>query len=114
MIKILLWSFCSRKGNLERHTEARHTIDKTFKCIVCKTYFKTQQDLRDHTDTDHPERKYKCNECPSTFTHQRTFNAHINIIHKSSKSHVCKVCATKLSLISFFISHMIVYIFTFR
>ncbi|EGI60727.1 Zinc finger protein 599 [Acromyrmex echinatior] len=48
--------------------------------------------VKKHLHTDHPERKYKCNECPSTFTHQRTFNAHINIIHKSSKSHVCKVC----------------------
>ncbi|XP_018363613.1 PREDICTED: zinc finger protein 525-like [Trachymyrmex cornetzi] len=82
----------NRKANRDRHAEAKHVIDKNYKCIVCKKFFKIQQDLRDHIDTDHPERKYKCNECPSTFTHQRTFNAHIKIIHKGGRTHLCKVC----------------------
>ncbi|XP_018359044.1 PREDICTED: LOW QUALITY PROTEIN: zinc finger protein 239-like [Trachymyrmex cornetzi] len=93
----------TRRWNLKCHIEVKHCNNKNYKCTVrmCKKIFKTQQDL--HIDTDHPERKYKYNQCSSTFTYHKYFKVHINI-HKSEDPHVCEICGkpcrTKQNLIS--------------
>ena len=39
--------------------------EKKWKCILCKTLrFKTLDEVRSHTKTSHPKRKYFCNTCP--------------------------------------------------
>ena len=39
--------------------------EKKWKCILCKTLrFKTLDEVRSHTKTSHPKRKYFCSTCP--------------------------------------------------
>ena len=66
---------CEENKGMEGQPEAKRArlelaatdsdTEKKWKCILCKTLrFKTLDEVRSHTKTSHPKRKYFCNTCP--------------------------------------------------
>ena len=66
---------CEENKEIEGQPEAKRPrlelagtdsdIEKKWKCILCKTLrFKTLDEVRSHTKTSHPKRKYFCSTCP--------------------------------------------------
>ena len=98
----MLRLFCSQKGNLKKHIEAKHSIGKNYNCNMCEKVFKTKQNLKYHIETTHTEISHKCDQCLSTFTHRMCLKEHMKI-HTGEKLYPCEVRATKLLSVIFLI-----------
>ena len=96
----MLRLFSSDKRSLKYHIEAKHNIDKNYKCNVCKKIFKTKKNLNYHIKTRHAhERSYKCDQCLSIFTHHMDLKQHMKV-HTEGR-YFCEVRATNLLLVIF-------------
>jgi len=105
--------FCSEHYDLKRHIDLKHDINKNYKYKMCEKIFNTINSRKFHVKTEHTERIYLCDQCPSTFIYHRNLKQHMEI-HTGDKSYICEVCAIMLLFVFFLIIfHLIILIFTF-
>ena len=58
--------------------------DNMLHCKLCDYSCKREATLRKHSNTKHPERKYKCNKCDISFKSNDMLKQHVNSEHKGN------------------------------
>jgi len=83
--------------------ENSQTLEKDFKCDICKFESRFASNLKKHKRTVHDRVKSKCNICFKTFTYLKE---HIDAMHKKNKLYICKDCNFSCVRISGLRSHV--------
>ena len=72
-----------------------HKVDKSLKCDNCNSFFRSQQNLKQHIESVHEGKKpFKCNICDSCFTRNGSLKTHNSAVHGGKKPFQCKTCGS--------------------
>ena len=69
-----------------------HLQSKLKKCPYCRLPFMTDRELCDHIRSQHADRRYSCQQCPSTFVSMGSLNRHVRHVHQRLVKFRCGVC----------------------
>ena len=69
-----------------------HLQSKLKKCPYCRLPFMTDRELCDHIHSQHADRRYSCQQCPSTFVSMGSLNRHVRHVHQRLVKFRCVVC----------------------
>lgn len=84
--------FLSKDG-FRNHQDSIH-YKKTYKCSKCKYLARTEARLRYHADKKHKDEAYQCNICNNKLATKQHLRTHIKVVHSEPKF-VCETCDFK-------------------
>ena len=60
-------------------------VHKPIKCHICNAHFKTQRNLKSHTNSVHEGKKpFNCSICDANFASKQRMNTHIASVHEGN------------------------------
>ena len=81
-----------KKDELERHVLSNHS-EKTFHCDKCPSSFGSRIGLVNHIKCKHEEQKeVQCDKCERTFSNELRLRVHYRLQHTMTKTFVCDFC----------------------
>ncbi|KAL4222037.1 hypothetical protein ACF0H5_018080 [Mactra antiquata] len=78
------------KTYLETHRQIHGPRDK--KCPYCEKAFTTVVYLRAHLMTHQEKKQFRCELCPSAFSHRQRLHIHMTELHSQGDNRPCKYC----------------------
>ena len=78
-------------GQLNSHM-TRHSSEKTHACEICQNMFKTKSELKNHMKSHSLEKLFTCETCGAQLKYRQSLVEHVNLLHKGTVSHPCKIC----------------------
>ena len=63
-----------------------------FRCYICRLTFSTKDQQKAHLETHKGEKPFKCSDCESGFTKQRSLKIHMRTVHAGEMPYKCKHC----------------------
>jgi hypothetical protein len=98
---------------LDRHIENFHgDTERPFSCDLCRTSFKTLNNLRSHQTLVHTaeeDKKFVCEVCNKRYAQQALLNAHFNAIHSDVKRFPCNFCGERFKILHSMKRHCLQY-----
>jgi len=105
-----------QKVELQRHTEQKHSEERTYSCSKCPRKFKSEYSMKRHEANDEYHQKLSesdshpflvCQYCGKHFPRRRTWwlKQHIKRFHMGIKSAPCKTCGKTFNSDSYVEEH---------
>ena len=70
-----------------------HDGKKSFKCAICDSHYKSQDELNEHKKSVHDGKKpFKCDICHSSYNHEDELIGHMISVHDGKKPFKCDNC----------------------
>lgn len=94
---------------IRNHLASVHGQDQIYDCAICDDFsFKTESDLKLHTDNVHDVwTEFKCKICSKNCKSAQSLNAHKKThASKSSSTNICKICGSKFRRKDYLMRHM--------
>ena len=97
--EFLLFNKGRRRGNsnLQSHRRRgeRNSNLQSHKCSECDFQSKTLLGITDHLKNDHPDFRYQCQKCKSSYSNFSAFNRHMKEKHERIRLFACTFCERK-------------------
>ncbi|CAG0906176.1 unnamed protein product [Cyprideis torosa] len=74
-----------------RHNTLNHSNRPPVLCQICGQEFRSQGELKNHTNVRHEDPQFKCTLCDRMF-HKRVTLSHHMKVHADERKHVCSYC----------------------
>lgn len=81
-------TFTTRQ-QLLRHRD--HHNERSFKCLTCHKFYKTERDLKVHSLVHYEQRPHACTHCGKSFLSSSKLKQHSNV-HTGERPFKCKYC----------------------
>ncbi|XP_026140785.1 zinc finger and BTB domain-containing protein 41-like isoform X1 [Carassius auratus] len=84
-----------------------HSQKASIHCRVCSTIFETEEQLKQHLDTNHFEKEfYQCDFCKQIFTDLDMCKGHVEAHRQQAKRHLCLKCGASFRLRNSLLRHL--------
>ena len=99
---------CNDSSALRRHKEgSKHANSRRHACTHCDYRANNLAALNSHLVTHTGERRFKCDQCESSFTQKHCLDKHVRSVHSDEKPFKCSQCDYSCALQHNMVPHML-------